>query len=141
MSGIQVTYNWENEIGKRVTSAMVLCASCDVPHYGPLEDQKTYKIILPAFLLAGGDGFIWTNATDPIKASSKLKTNDVQAAIDFISSRSPIYSAVEGRITIEGHPRNMPHAKSGQDVSRENLKLTLISVFALAFIYQILIKQ
>ncbi|XP_026548670.1 snake venom 5'-nucleotidase-like, partial [Notechis scutatus] len=57
VSGIKVVYDLSQKPGKRVVSLNVLCTECRVPTYVPLEMEKTYKVLLPSFLAAGGDGY------------------------------------------------------------------------------------
>ena len=43
--------------GERVQSVSVLCTSCRVPIFEPLEPNRLYKMVLPSYLVEGGDGF------------------------------------------------------------------------------------
>lgn len=42
---------------QRVKSLSILCTHCRVPEYEPVQDEVVYKVALPAYLVAGGDGF------------------------------------------------------------------------------------
>lgn len=57
MSGVRVTYNLTKPSLSRVVEVHVLCASCAVPSYSPLDLKATYKIIVSSFLQFGGDGY------------------------------------------------------------------------------------
>nr|CAD7440906.1 unnamed protein product [Timema bartmani] len=55
--GMYVTYDVTKESGKRVVSAMARCGDCRVPTYSPVQSNQTYSILMPSFLVDGGDGF------------------------------------------------------------------------------------
>ena len=55
--GIHVVYDISRNPGDRVVKLEVLCTQCRVPSYEPLRMDKVYKVILPSFLVSGGDGF------------------------------------------------------------------------------------
>ena len=43
--------------GERARSISVLCTNCRVPVYEPLDNSRLYKVVLPSYLVEGGDGF------------------------------------------------------------------------------------
>lgn len=43
--------------GSRVRSLHILCTKCRVPHYEPVEDAAVYTVVLPEYLVSGGDGY------------------------------------------------------------------------------------
>lgn len=55
--GIHVVYDISRDPGDRVVKLEALCTQCRVPSYEPLRMDKVYKVILPSFLVGGGDGF------------------------------------------------------------------------------------
>lgn len=50
-------YDLTKPPGERVKKANVLCTQCRVPHYEPLDPKKVYKVIMPSYLVDGGDGY------------------------------------------------------------------------------------
>lgn len=56
-TGFQIEYDLTKPSGQRVKKVSVLCTECRVPHYEPLDPKKVYKIVMPAYLVDGGDGF------------------------------------------------------------------------------------
>lgn len=50
-------YDLTRKPWNRVVQLDVLCTMCRVPSYEPLEMDKVYKVILPSYLVSGGDGF------------------------------------------------------------------------------------
>lgn len=55
--GIHVVYDLSRKPGDRVVKLDVLCTRCRVPSYEPLRTDEEYKVILPSFLVSGGDGY------------------------------------------------------------------------------------
>lgn len=43
--------------GSRVRSLLILCTECRVPRYQPVEDAAVYTLVVPGYLVSGGDGY------------------------------------------------------------------------------------
>lgn len=56
-SGIRVEYDLSREPGQRVRSLRMLCTGCRVPRYEAVEEEALYRVVLPSYLVTGGDGF------------------------------------------------------------------------------------
>ena len=52
-----VSYDLSKPPGGRVVKAEVRCTECEVPEFVPLDLEKVYKVVLPSFLVSGGDGY------------------------------------------------------------------------------------
>lgn len=52
-----MVYDLTRKPWDRVVQLDVLCTMCRVPSYEPLKMDKVYKVILPSYLVNGGDGF------------------------------------------------------------------------------------
>lgn len=100
VSGLQIVYDMTKPINKRVVTVKVLCARCIVPKYSDLDLMGQYNIILPSFLLSGGDGYNWTETStvNPMEKSIILKKYDYEVFADYIKTKSPIYPGLEFRI-------------------------------------------
>ncbi|XP_031632009.1 protein 5NUC-like [Contarinia nasturtii] len=98
MSGMRVVYNLQKGEGPRVHSVEVLCATCSVPVYEPLDEQKTYGVILTKFSYEGGDGFSMFKPYEYID----MKLEAADAVINYIHRFESIYPAIEGRIRFIG---------------------------------------
>ncbi|XP_031635679.1 protein 5NUC-like [Contarinia nasturtii] len=98
MSGVRVVYNLQKEEGQRVHSVEVLCANCTAPTYEPLDEQKTYGVILSTFIFEGGDSFSMFKSYNAV--DTKIKMAD--AVINYIRRFESIYPAIEGRIRFIG---------------------------------------
>lgn len=95
-SGLRVEYDLNQPNGKRVMKALARCGECRVPRYEPVQPNKSYNVIMPAFVATGGDGF--TVLMKNYKKEKEMDTTDVDMADEYFHRRSPVYPAVEGRI-------------------------------------------
>ncbi|XP_057714623.1 5'-nucleotidase [Corythoichthys intestinalis] len=95
VSGIHVEYDLSKPVNQRVASLSVLCTQCRVPKYEPLDPEKTYTVVMPSYLVGGGDGY-------GMLREEKLKHNtgdmDIAVLSKYISDMKRVYPAVEGRI-------------------------------------------
>ncbi|XP_051942706.1 5'-nucleotidase [Hippocampus zosterae] len=95
VSGIHVEYDLSKPVNQRVASLSVLCTQCRVPKYEPLDLEKTYTVVMPSYLVSGGDGY-------SMFKEEMLKHNtgdmDILVLSKYISDRKLVYPAVEGRI-------------------------------------------
>lgn len=57
VSGLKITYNYNNPVGERVVDVKVRCANCAIPLYEDFDSKKMYRIVAPDFLAEGGDGY------------------------------------------------------------------------------------
>lgn len=57
VSGLKITYNITQPLGRRVQNVKDLCQNCEVPTYLPLDIEETYRIITSDFIAEGGGGF------------------------------------------------------------------------------------
>ncbi|XP_035530589.1 snake venom 5'-nucleotidase-like [Morone saxatilis] len=96
VSGIRVKYDVSKPVNQRVVSLSMLCTQCRVPKYEPLEPEKTYTVVMPSYMVSGGDGF--TMIKDGLM---KHNTGDMDISVfsKYIMDMKRVYPAVEGRIT------------------------------------------
>lgn len=75
------------------------CQICEFPIYENLVPDEWYKVVIPSFLINGGD-----NHTDIQYGYRNREPGplDIEVIADFIRKRSPIITGVEGRITLLG---------------------------------------
>ncbi|XP_038178343.1 5'-nucleotidase isoform X2 [Arvicola amphibius] len=95
VGGIHVVYDLTRKPWNRVVQLEVLCTMCRVPSYEPLEMDKEYKVILPSYLVNGGDGFQMIK-DELLKHDSG--DQDISVVSEYISKMKVVYPAVEGRI-------------------------------------------
>lgn len=96
-SGLQVEYDMNLEPYNRVVSAKVICAYCSVPEFESIDASKKYRVVVQDFLEGGGDNFTMLKGTK-IKESEDL---DIDVLSNYMKKKSPIYPAIEWRITIK----------------------------------------
>ncbi|XP_071998115.1 5'-nucleotidase [Engystomops pustulosus] len=95
VGGIRVLYNLDNKPGERVVTLQVICTKCRVPKYIPVQMDEVYKVVLPAFLAEGGDGYTMLKNESLKHDSGDL---DVSVVGNYIAKMLRVYPAVEGRI-------------------------------------------
>lgn len=116
VGGIHVVYDLTRKPWNRVVQLDVLCTMCRVPSYEPLEMDKVYKVILPSYLVNGGDGFQMIKE-ELLKHDSG--DQDISVVSEYISKMKVVYPAVEGRIRFSAGSR-----------SRGSFPLVLLSLCA-----------
>ncbi|XP_042244650.1 snake venom 5'-nucleotidase-like [Thunnus maccoyii] len=96
VSGIHVEYDLSRPVNERVVSVSMLCTKCRVPKYEPLDLEETYTVVMPSYIVGGGDGF--TMIKDELL---KHNTGDMDITVfsKYITDMKRVYPAVEGRIT------------------------------------------
>ncbi|KAL3266931.1 hypothetical protein HHI36_011081 [Cryptolaemus montrouzieri] len=99
VSGIKVTIDIRKPIGSRITHLKARCSDCQIPVYENVNFEKTYKIIVPSFLMNGGDGFFII----PERMKNILMGSvDIDVYTNYLEKKSPIFEEIEGRIEILG---------------------------------------
>uniref|UniRef100_A0A8C2J1W7 5'-nucleotidase n=1 Tax=Cyprinus carpio TaxID=7962 RepID=A0A8C2J1W7_CYPCA len=93
VSGILVVYDLSKSPGNRVKSVNMLCTECRVPRYEPLNPKKVYKVVLPSYLVDGGDGYSMIKEQKLKHDSGDL---DIAVVASYISERKRVHPAVEG---------------------------------------------
>ncbi|XP_072221221.1 snake venom 5'-nucleotidase-like [Leuresthes tenuis] len=96
VSGIHVEYDLSKPANHRVVSLSMLCTECRVPKYEPLDLQRTYTVVMPSYMVDGGDSFSMIK-----EELLKHNTGDMDISVfsKYISEKKRVYPAVEGRIT------------------------------------------
>lgn len=97
VAGIKIVFDLKRQPYDRIVDLKVICQACDIPHYGPIDDNKFYRIIVPEFLAHGGDGY---TMIPKYSRNSVTGPRDVDAVSDYINKTSPIrVPPLKGRIT------------------------------------------
>ncbi|XP_022100679.1 5'-nucleotidase-like [Acanthaster planci] len=94
-SGMIVSYDLSKPPGRRVVKAEVRCTECEVPEFVPLDPDKVYKIVLPSFLVSGGDGYsmIRDNVIE-----HNYGNLDSSVVSEYIEMMTPLTPGLERRI-------------------------------------------
>jgi 5'-nucleotidase len=92
VSGLSYEYDPSKPIGERILTV----------HVGdePLDNEKTYKVALPNFIFAGGDGYTMFSNDKILVEASNAKT-DVEIFIEYVKTLKTIDMKPEGRITVK----------------------------------------
>lgn len=98
MSGVHVVYDLSKPSGQRVVSVDVRCARCITPIFAPIYDYDRYKILLNQFLWEGGDGYDMFSGRN----FEVLTWGEYEMTEEYLKRSSPVYPAVEWRITLQG---------------------------------------
>ncbi|KAM9339706.1 snake venom 5'-nucleotidase-like [Symphorus nematophorus] len=97
VSGIHVEFDLSEPAGSRVRSLSILCTECRVPAYEPVEGETAYTVVLPSYMVKGGDGFSMIKNETLKHNSGDL---DISVVSNYITQRRKVYPSVEGRIKI-----------------------------------------
>lgn len=134
MSGMQVLYNISKPSGERVVKAQVLCTKCHDPSFENIDLNKTYKILMQSFMAAGGDGYTMFVG----KTVKSFNASDLDVFSYYLGKKSPIYPAVEWRVTFtsdEGEQETTTTTSTttdepgGSSTLHVSLLLLVISIF------------
>ncbi|WP_060207396.1 bifunctional metallophosphatase/5'-nucleotidase [Sporosarcina koreensis] len=92
VAGLSYAYEPSKPIGERVLSIYV--------GDEPLDYKKTYKVALPNFIFAGGDGYtMFTN--DKILVNESNAKTDVEIFTEYVKTLATLDLQPEGRITVK----------------------------------------
>ncbi|CAB1342768.1 unnamed protein product [Coregonus sp. 'balchen'] len=105
VSGFHVEYDMSRPHGERARSISVLCTDCRVPVYEPLDDSRLYKVVMPSYLVEGGDGFSMIKEENLAHNSGDM---DISVVASYIAERKKVHPAVEGRIKISNSASGGP---------------------------------
>ncbi|XP_034018330.1 5'-nucleotidase [Thalassophryne amazonica] len=103
VSGLHVEFDLSKPPGQRLTSLSILCTYCRVPRFEPVEDDVVYKVVVPSYLVKGGDGFFMLKDEHVKHDSGDL---DISVVSSYIKDRKWVYPSVEGRIILHNVPRS-----------------------------------
>lgn len=103
-SGIKVVYDRTKAPGNRLVSATARCASCTIPVYEPIVNNKHYKLIIPSFLSIGGDGY---KVLKHAQNKTVMSINDYDSVVAYIEKLRVVYPGEEDRIILVGAGNNI----------------------------------
>lgn len=74
---------------QRVVSLFVLCTHCRVPQYEPLDPEKIYAVVMPSYMVDGGDGFdMIKNGLLKHNTGRKLQLEEVAATNHWLEIKN-----------------------------------------------------
>lgn len=89
-TGFHVEFDLSKPSGSRVRSLDILCTQCRVPQYEPVEDETVYTVVLPSYMMTGGDGFSMIK-NETIKHNSGEKFRYFSGFIFFLDSELRLF--------------------------------------------------
>jgi 5'-nucleotidase len=93
-SGMRVVFNVTEPFNHRVVSVDVLCRQCEIPKYEKLDLTRNYRMIVPSFIGAGGNGFVpFTHRTNHRKGDAM----DIEVVEKYLKKMSPVIQKKDGR--------------------------------------------
>ncbi|KAH0953052.1 hypothetical protein HN011_001822 [Eciton burchellii] len=96
-SGLRVTYGEANK-KRTVVDVKIRCQACEYPIFEDLLDDKWYRIVIPSFLIGGGDGhYIFKNSS----RNHQIGTLDMDHLTNYVTKMSPIFIGTERRLIFE----------------------------------------
>uniref|UniRef100_A0A1A8P209 5'-nucleotidase n=3 Tax=Nothobranchius TaxID=28779 RepID=A0A1A8P209_9TELE len=95
VAGFRVEYDLSRLPGHRVKTLSILCTKCRVPQYEAVRDEMVYKVVMPSYLVDGGDNFHMIKEERQKHDSGDL---DISVVSNYIAQRQKVYPSVEGRI-------------------------------------------
>lgn len=100
--GLKLEYDLSQPFGHRLVSIKVRCQNCDVPKYNPLNNKEIYRIVLPSFIVGGGN-----NYTVIVNYLKNVKKGPINFNVfkTYIRHRSPVFQELEERIIIHTKQR------------------------------------
>jgi 5'-nucleotidase len=94
-SGLRVVFNVTEPVNHRVVSVDVLCRNCEIPAYLPLNATQWYRMIVPAFIGAGGNGYVAFG--DNRRNHRKGDKMDIEIVERYLKKLSPVIQKKDGR--------------------------------------------
>lgn len=110
-SGLHVVYDVRKRSGRRVMSVKVRCQKCLVPTYSALDEEQIYRVLLPSFLIDGGDGY--SMFTEEKLSQERFNSLDSGIIRAYLQKHSPVHPEVNGRISIRTKVRRL-HGKKNR---------------------------
>uniref|UniRef100_A0A8C6LX01 5'-nucleotidase n=1 Tax=Nothobranchius furzeri TaxID=105023 RepID=A0A8C6LX01_NOTFU len=120
VAGFRVEYDLSRLPGHRVKTLSILCTKCRVPQYEAVRDEMVYKVVMPSYLVDGGDNFHMIKEEQQKHDSGDL---DISVVSNYIAQRQKVYPSVEGRIRFY-------NASSGAAKTCSNVHVLPRSVFS-----------
>ncbi|KAH8254831.1 hypothetical protein KR032_012433 [Drosophila birchii] len=99
VSGLRVKYNYSRPIGQRITEIKALCSDCQIPKYEGVKTDQYYGVVIPSFLLNGGEGYNFVDKFKPEVHNMSLL--DRMAFIRYLQEHKIVYPEREERMAEE----------------------------------------
>lgn len=128
ISGMKVVYDVTKPVGQRVIDLQAKCTRCRYPVFEPVVSQNVYRVVMPTFLIDGGDGF-------DLQYTNRIETGDMDADVieRYMKKMSSITIGLEGRINFVNSTLNDCNL-SNRLRSKSKSTIFVLSVILTAFL-------
>lgn len=134
VSGIQVVFNINEPSGNRISDLKVLCSLCDIPELKEVNKTAEYKVLTQSDSLED----IYHDSISKQKIQN-LNETDINVFLQYLRKKTPIYPAVEWRITIisedDENTSSSPIDSTTLSASNLHISYFLIMISALTVIF------
>ncbi|KAH8290201.1 hypothetical protein KR054_001016, partial [Drosophila jambulina] len=128
VSGMRLKFNYSRPMGQRITEIKALCSDCQIPRYESVKTDKYYGLVLPSFLLNGGDGYSFVDKHNPRVQNMSLL--DRMAFIRYLQEHKIVYPERQERMVEQER-----HLRSGGSSSWNELVEVFVIVYFLCCFY------
>ncbi|KAH8309369.1 hypothetical protein KR059_008756 [Drosophila kikkawai] len=97
VSGLRVKFNYTRPMGQRITEIKALCSDCQIPKYESVKTDQYYGVVLPSFLLNGGEGYSFVDKQNPQVYNMSLLERT--AFIRYLQEHKIVYPERQERMT------------------------------------------
>ncbi|EZA61540.1 apyrase isoform X2 [Ooceraea biroi] len=92
-SGLKITYNVANKT-RTAADVKIRCQTCEYPKYEDLLHDEWYRVVVPSFLITGGDGYyIFKNSS----RNHQVGMRDIDHFTKYVERISPIFMGIDRR--------------------------------------------
>ncbi|KAH8374095.1 hypothetical protein KR200_000315 [Drosophila serrata] len=96
VSGLRIKFNYSRPMGQRITEFKALCSDCQIPHYERVKTDEYYGVVIPSFLLNGGEGYNFVDKHNPEVRNMSLL--DRMAFIRYLQEHKIVYPERQERM-------------------------------------------
>lgn len=94
-SGVRVIFDLAKQPYSRIVDVKVRCRKCSIPKYENLIDEEWYRVVVPSFLVRGGDGH---KIIAQQHRNHEIGPRDIDQLLSYVERMSPLTNEIEGRI-------------------------------------------
>jgi 5'-nucleotidase len=99
VSGIIAVFNVSDPVGERLKSLEIVCADCEAPLIFQINLTRNYRILVSESIANGAHGYSMFAG----KTKTDLGMTDKEILSSYFAKKSPIYPAVEWRLTLNSN--------------------------------------
>ncbi|XP_066597557.1 apyrase-like isoform X2 [Prorops nasuta] len=101
-SGIKVVYNLTAEPYHRVKEMEIRCRACEIPRFEPVVPHAWYRLVVPSFLMHGGDGY---TIFETKGKNHRVGPKEIDPLVNYVTKQSPLKKGTDRRMIFLGQWR------------------------------------